>query len=132
MGSVALSDTQLGTLREELDKLYARTLEELRLKVADSEQWREFSDRVPADAGDRSVADELADLNVSIADRELGVLRMIEAARDRMRAGDYGICVDCGVDIPFERLVAYPIAERCIADQERWEKTHARPPTPTL
>ena len=33
----------------------------------------------------------------------------------------YGICIDCGEEIPAERLEAVPEAIRCIADQNRYE-----------
>ena len=33
-------------------------------------------------------------------------LRLIDAALSRMDAGTYGACVDCGDDIPIERLEA--------------------------
>ena len=38
----------------------------------------------------------------------------IEAALERMDAGTYGQCTDCGVTIPPARLNAYPTAKRCI------------------
>ena len=44
-----------------------------------------------------------------------------------MQEGSYGVCIDCGVDIPFARLQATPSAERCIACQEKYEKTYASP-----
>ena len=39
-------------------------------------------------------------------------------------------CMQCGGDIPFERLQAQPTALRCIACQSEYEKTH--PPAPRL
>jgi DnaK suppressor protein len=47
-----------------------------------------------------------------------------------MADGTYGICIDCGGEIPFERLQAQPAALRCIACQNAYEKTH--PPAPRL
>ena len=55
---------------------------------------------------------------------------VIEAARARMADGSYGVCMQCGGDIPFERLQAQPTALRCIACQSEYEKTH--PPAPRL
>lgn len=43
----------------------------------------------------------------------------IEAALARIEAGTYGRCVDCGKQIPDERLEARPEAARCIEDQEK-------------
>lgn len=58
--------------------------------------------------------------------RDLAELRAIEAARDRMDQGTYGICTDCGAAIAFERLHAEPEAARCIECQRRYEKTYRR------
>ena len=43
------------------------------------------------------------------------------AALARMDAGTYGVCVDCGQEIPEARLQFRPEAARCVADQERFE-----------
>ena len=61
------------------------------------------------------------------ASRDITELRMLEAARERMAQGTYGICINCGLDIGFERLRANPAAERCINCQTQYEKTHAQP-----
>jgi DnaK suppressor protein len=45
----------------------------------------------------------------------------IEAALDRMRAGRYGQCDQCGQTIPVERLYAIPQAGRCMRCQRRAE-----------
>jgi RNA polymerase-binding transcription factor DksA len=55
--------------------------------------------------------------------RDLGELRELEAARARIADGSYGVCADCGADIPVARLRAQPAALRCIACQQRHEKT---------
>ncbi|MET0974698.1 MAG: TraR/DksA family transcriptional regulator [Leifsonia sp.] len=42
-------------------------------------------------------------------------LAAIQAARERLDGGSYGICVRCGESIPVERLRARPEAALCIA-----------------
>ena len=42
-------------------------------------------------------------------------------ALQRLDEGTYGICIDCGEDIPAERLEAIPEAIRCIDDQKRYD-----------
>jgi RNA polymerase-binding transcription factor len=76
------------------------------------------------DIGDEAVADLLSDVGEAEVTRDLGELRMLEAALKRVSEGSYGGCVDCGAEIPFERLRAQPGAERCVACQERREKTY--------
>lgn len=60
----------------------------------------------------------------SLADIGAEELRGIEAARQRLAEGTYGICVDCGVEIRFERLQAQPVAARCLECQARHENTY--------
>lgn len=56
--------------------------------------------------------------------RDTTELRDIDAALRRIDAGRYGVCIDCGNDIPLARLQAQPSAERCIACQQRHERSH--------
>lgn len=60
--------------------------------------------------------------------RDQEELRDIDTARERIAAGTYGHCIDCGTDIAFERLKAQPTATRCVACQTRYEKTHDAAP----
>ena len=50
----------------------------------------------------------------AINEHETAELGDIDAALERLQAGTYGICADCGVSIPPARLNAYPTAKRCI------------------
>jgi DnaK suppressor protein len=45
-------------------------------------------------------------------------LRLIEEALDRIRSGDYGICLACEEPIPAKRLHALPWARYCVSCQE--------------
>ncbi|HYG55818.1 MAG TPA: TraR/DksA family transcriptional regulator [Burkholderiales bacterium] len=79
------------------------------------------------DPGDESVATLIADLDHADVARDVAELRSLDAACDRMQEGSYGVCADCGIDIPFARLKANPSAERCIDCQSKFEKTYAQP-----
>lgn len=57
-------------------------------------------------------------------ERDQRELRQIADAIERLRAGTYGQCGDCGFDIAFQRLQALPSAERCMPCQERHEREH--------
>jgi DnaK suppressor protein len=46
-------------------------------------------------------------------------LRLIEEALDRLRSGDYGICLSCEAPIAEKRLQALPWARYCVHCQER-------------
>lgn len=82
------------------------------------------------EGGDYANADLIAALDLAEVQRDVVELRELQAARARLEAGTYGICVDCEVDIPIERLEAYPAAIRCTSCQAREESRagdrHAR------
>jgi RNA polymerase-binding protein DksA len=84
------------------------------------------------DPGDESVASLISDLDQADTSRDLAELRSLDAACSRIEDGSYGTCIDCGLDIGFERLRANPGAGRCISCQTQFEKTHASPTGPTL
>ena len=75
-------------------------------------------DQHPADSG----------TNLADADREEASLEVLLAQQERVRealsridAGNYGKCVDCGRELPDERLEARPEAERCVDCQQKAE-----------
>lgn len=63
-------------------------------------------------------------LEFTLDARESAELDAIEAALQRIEAGVYGVCTDCGVDIPDARLHAAPETPRCIVCQDRLEHAH--------
>lgn len=63
-------------------------------------------------------------LEFTLDARESAELDAIDAALQRIEAGVYGVCTDCGAEIPDARLHAAPETPRCIACQDRLE--HAR------
>jgi DnaK suppressor protein len=73
------------------------------------------------DTDDWAAADAMAAMDISLVSRDLAVLSEVEGALGRLADGSYGACVDCGVDIPYARLAAYPAAIRCVACQSRLE-----------
>ena len=54
--------------------------------------------------------------------RLLSELAAVERAEARVDAGTYGLSVESGEPIPDERLEAYPLAERTIEEQRRYER----------
>jgi DnaK suppressor protein len=130
---MALTPRQTDELRELIDKRREALLAELHEDTARArnESYAEHAGPAP-DAGDASVATLFADLEQADVTRDLDELRTLEAARTRMLEGGYVICIDCGTDIGFERLKAFPGALRCIECQQRYEKTHGGAPKPSL
>jgi len=81
---------------------------------------------------DDAVADTAAEMDVAMVIRESQEQQHIEAALARIEAGSYGICADCEGEIAQARLKAYPMATRCLACQERYERAHGQSPKPGL
>lgn len=128
-----LTSDQTKELHEIIEQRHAALLRELREDAARArdEPYAEHAGPAP-DSGDESVATLMADLEQADITRDLDEFRALEAARDRVRGGDYGTCVDCGGDIGFERLKAFPAAVRCVTCQQRHEKTFGGEPKPSL
>jgi RNA polymerase-binding transcription factor DksA len=128
-----LSRNETEKLSHLIDQRREALLAELREDAARSRDHPYAEHAGPApDTGDQSVASLFADLEQADLSRDLDEFRALEAARDRLKGGEYGICVDCGSDIGFERLKAFPAASRCIQCQERREKTFGGEPKPSL
>ncbi len=130
----ALKQPQLDQLVMDLKKNYQALLIEVRdeLEHSGDRHRIDLLNGEPGDSGDESMAEALADINVAQLDRHVHGMRDIEAAMLRVKGGEFGVCIDCGDDIAFDRLKAYPTAKRCITCQEKREKSYAQEGHPSL
>lgn len=128
-----LTEHQTEKLKKLIDERRNALLAELREDAARAREqpYAEHAGQAP-DSGDESVASLIADLEQAELTRDLDEFRTLEAARERLKDGGYGICLDCGSDVGFERLKAFPGALRCVQCQERHEKTYGGAPQPSL
>ena len=97
------------------------------LHQSDDPQIMTFANHL-SEVEDLVEADILNDIDIAQCNLELAELRAVDAALARIKAGTYGICVDCGDNISLERLDATPVADRCIDCQEHVEKMHVNVP----
>lgn len=109
--------TELLNLREKVLR------NDIRREVNLQDDYADLASEVP-DPGDSSFANLSVDLGNAAVSRDLKELQAIQFARLRMEQETYGICVECGYEIPYERLEAQPMAIRCAHCQEVYEKTH--------
>jgi len=109
-------------LRNEIRAGLQRSSDESHARIA--EQARDLEDD--------SFADLMVDVNLSDVRRDMDELRAIDRAMRRLSDGTYGICIDCGREIPRERLQAQPIAERDIECQSLFERTHEQQIGPAM
>jgi RNA polymerase-binding protein DksA len=130
----SLTPSQLDQLTKKLNEDNQALLREVRDELENSgNQHRiDLLNSEPGDTGDESMANALADLNVAILGRHIQGMRDIEAAFKRIKDGEYGVCIDCGDDIAFNRLQAYPTAKRCIVCQEKREREYVQEGHPKM
>jgi DnaK suppressor protein len=130
---LALSAKQTAEVTHALDALEQRLRDEMRQAApqAATENFRELAGEVH-DAGEESVAVTVEDTRRSLQGRQLRELREIDAARQRLAHGSFGVCVECGQEIPYPRLLAYPVAQRCVVCQSQHERIYTGERAPTL
>lgn len=130
----ALKQSQLDRLMQQLIEQYQSLLGEVRDELENTgEQHRiDLLNNEPGDSGDESMANALADINVATLDHHIRDMRDIEAAFQRIKGGTFGTCTDCGDDIAFHRLQAYPAAKRCLVCQEKREREFVQEGHPKL
>ena len=118
------ASTRLERRRTELEQ-------EIRAKLAAARELTgsEVIDQL-IEGGDYASADLIAALDIAEVQRDIAELREVNAARKRSADGQYGVCIECGEDIPPARLEAYPTAMRCTVCQSaietRSRAQHAR------
>jgi DnaK suppressor protein len=112
--------SQLLKLRERLPREVTAAEEALREDVV---KPGEISS-LPTHPADQDV--EGLDAEIAIAQNEELLVEQVEAAIERIEAGTYGACQQCGCPIDAKRLQAVPYASRCIdcaqSDHEEIEK----------
>jgi DnaK suppressor protein len=85
------------------------------------------------DRGDESNHELQINLELTQANRDSDEQRLIEEALERLKTGAFGICVNCDNEINAQRLVANPIAKRCLDCQAAHEDHQdERDSTPSL
>ena len=67
-----------------------------------------------ADPNDRASQESDMALELRNRDRERKLIRKINETISRIKAGDYGYCDNCGIEIGIKRLEARPTATLCI------------------
>lgn len=66
---------------------------------------------------------ELADYTLyHLVESQRLELQLIDIALKKLDNGTFGNCLDCGAEIPFERLQALPFATRCAEDATQRER----------
>jgi RNA polymerase-binding protein DksA len=121
--AACLTHGQLVALAELLQAARRQAFDEYR---TDRDHARQVDAVETGDAADRAEVElERASL-LEASELDLELLREIEDAMERMREGAYGICLEGGEPIPFERLQAIPWARYCEEHQAAREAAEVR------
>lgn len=113
------TQTHLPALRQSL----LERLRELQAELAVREPQPLDSTDV-GDLTDTATQREIEALHQAEEQRDADELGAVRAALERMNAGRYGDCADCGEPIPLQRLLVQPAAERCTTCQTAHEQAH--------
>jgi len=118
-GQRALLEAALVQRQHQLD----RRLAEHHTGMSRAEHAAEMLEQDNDDAPQRETEREL---DLALSDLETRELGEVSNALRRLHGGDYGLCADCGIEIPFDRLKVEPAALRCVACESRLENAAHR------
>ena len=104
MSSMQATIDHLNKLRSELTKRHEAIEADVHHKTEPVE--KDFAEQVTQREND--------DVLNAIDGEAQQTLRLIDAALKRIEAGTYGICSECGEEIPAARLKALPYVTTCI------------------
>ena len=77
--------------------------------------------------GDMAQRNVDEDINLQVLEIKSRDLKRIDQALDRLKAGDYGMCQNCGNEIGEKRLEVLPFADLCVAcQQDKENRTSTR------
>ena len=119
------TDDQLIQLKTALHKRYSDLQEEIRNELAHTKDIRDFNlaeylNNIPDD------------IDTALVDRQINEMRELEMSLKYLSELEFGDCIDCGNEIGFERLLAYPSAQRCIQCQNQYENAFLHESNPSL
>lgn len=115
-----MTEEQLHTLKSLLEAERDRLVARLRPTGAWDE---ELQDNHTADVMDRVDVDKSRDLLLTAETGDKQKWLAVNHALTKIERGTYGLCEDCGEEIAYPRLEAYPTAALCVHCQRQWE-TH--------
>jgi DnaK suppressor protein len=114
-GQRALLQTELELRKRSLGQ-QLETHQEGRTRV---EHARDVLERDYDDAPQRAMDREV---DMALSEIDTRELAAINRALKRVHEVDYGLCEDCGAEIPFDRLKVEPHAQRCVSCETAFEQ----------
>ncbi len=106
--------------------LLTRWLDELLIHADDTVEGLLESGENWPDPLDRAFFESNSSTTLRILDRESMLIKKIRNSLEDIENGEYGICEDCGDEIPIERLRARPVTSFCIRCKTKRETIEKR------
>lgn len=119
------TEDQLAQLKTALQERYLALQEEVQNELAHTNDIRD-PELV------EYLSDTPDDIDTALIDRQINEMRELEMSLEYLNELEFGDCIDCGNEIGFERLLAYPSAQRCIQCQSKYEKAFPQESSPSL
>ncbi len=108
--------------RAALNRFLNEELERLQKAIETQEEMTQPGVHQVGDDGDHALTHTDQGQHKAVVEHLKQLLSQVEAARERLAAGTYGICMDCERPIPAERLEALPYATLCVNCQSKRER----------
>ncbi|WP_397535030.1 TraR/DksA family transcriptional regulator [Roseateles sp.] len=121
--SQALTPGQHALLENALVQKQQRLEQSLQAQLGGQDRVTHAREQLLQDADDAREHDAEREVDLARSDRNLEALREVNEALLRLRSPDYGLCIDCGKGIAFDRLQHSPEVLRCIDCQSALEKS---------
>lgn len=103
-------------------KLELQQEEAFRLLDRLGDESRALDVDTPRDSGDESIISISKEFLFHQGSQRRRVVRRIQSALTRIDDGTFGLCSDCGKEIPIRRLEALPWTDCCVHCQEMRER----------
>lgn len=115
---MALTKKQLSLLKDRIQS------ERNRLAITFSRDEEKFSVKAEEtkDEIDKASADYERSQMLRFRNRDIFYAKKLDGALEKIESNEYGECKDCGEGIRYERLLARPTAELCIACKDESER----------
>ncbi len=117
-----MKQAQLNTFQQRLQQQRQELIDQLtRLRGGEVNRSEASAEHFGHVEDSRAQVATEREMEFAMDEHETAAIRVIDLALQRIGAGVYGDCMDCGTEIAMERLEASPQALRCIACQEKLE-----------
>lgn len=114
-GQLALLEAALTQRQHGLER-------ELQAQLGDQGRVEHAREQLLQDGDGERAHDADREVDLARSDQNLDALRQVNEALLRLRQPDYGLCIDCGQGIAFDRLQHNPEVLRCVTCQSAAER----------